>query len=149
LIRRARWTLLCGLIAALALTATVATAASSYTLKLKASPSPAPQPGSFTITASGTAAGPVHLQVFVNTTKSCASTASSESHTSGDTAAFSATVKHSFSKNGTLVTTSNVNKPDGPGNHYACAYLTAGSTTRAHTSTSYSVKKPHGGGGGY
>jgi hypothetical protein len=105
-----------------------ALAATPYSVKLKVPTSV--KPGhSFKVTASGTSASTSRLTVFLS--KSCASTAKAESGSAK--AIINKNVTHSY-------TTSKKATASGKtGTYHACAYLTTGSTTRAHASAKYFV----------
>jgi hypothetical protein len=106
-----------------------ASAASTYSVSLKVPKSV--KPGhSFKVTASGTSASTSRLTVFLSG-KSCASSAKSEAGRAKKEI-INKSVSHSYSSTKTATAGST-------GSFHACAYLTTGSTTRAHASASYFV----------
>jgi hypothetical protein len=78
------------------------------------------------------------LTVFLS--KSCAATAKAEAKSAH--AIINKTVAHSYSSSKTA------KAPGAVGNYHACAYLTAGSNTRAHAAKKYFVGNLSGGYGG-
>jgi len=111
----------CGLCAA-------ALASSAYTVKLKVPTSVSPG-HKFTVKASGTSASSSRLTVFLS--KSCAATAKAESGSAH--AIINKTVSGSYASSKTA------KAPSKPGQYHACAYLTSGSSTRAHASAKYFI----------
>jgi hypothetical protein len=106
----------------------VAMAATPYTLKLGLPTSV--KPGhTFKVKASGRSASSSRLTVFLS--KSCASTAKAESGSAH--AIINKTVAHSYASSKTA------KAPGATGSYHACAYLTSGSSTRAHAAVKYFV----------
>ena len=121
---------------ALAWSGAALAAGSPYAVNVKVKPSSVAVGSSFTVTATGVSGNLSQLKVFLNSTKSCASTAAADAALSGDSLQINNRVTGTYSKSRTL-TAANA------GGHYACAYLTApapSNRTRAHASASYKVQ---------
>jgi hypothetical protein len=106
-----------------------AAAASSYSISLKV-PSFVQTGTQFKVTASGTSAGSAKAIVFLST-KSCAANAVTEASRSGHRVV-DKSVDASYKASKTVTA-------GAPGTYRACAYLTTGSTTRAHAARIYPV----------
>lgn len=105
-----------------------ALAATSYSVKLKL-PSFV-DTARFKITATGTSANSAQLTVFLST-KSCAASSKAEA-TRSARRVINKSVRNGYVGSKTV-------SSGATGSYRACAYLTTGSTTRAHASKDYSV----------
>jgi len=105
-----------------------ALAATSYSVKLKL-PSLV-QGARFKVTASGTSARSANVTVFLST-KSCAASSKAEANHSARRV-INKSVRNSYVASKTV-------SAGASGSYRACAYVTTGSTTRAHASKGYSV----------